>query len=65
MEVMDWLFSISGVPKHNLSFIITTSEDTFMELVVAHIFDLFFMMVEVAKRMNSIIFFFCGDVPKR
>jgi len=55
---MNRLFGISAIPDDNLSFIITTSENAVMELIIADIFDLFFMVVEVAKRMDLVIFFF-------
>jgi len=56
--MMNRLFGISAIPDDNLSFIITTSENAVMELIIADIFDLFFMVVEVAKRMDLVIFFF-------
>jgi hypothetical protein len=61
---MNRLFGVPTVPKHHLSLIIATTKNAVVELIVADIFYLFLVMVEVTKRMDFIVFFFGGNVPK-
>lgn len=61
---MNWVFWISRVPKNGLSFIIARSEDAVMVTIVTDILDLFFMVIEVAKRANSVVLLSGRNVPK-
>lgn len=65
LKMVYWHFGISGIPEYNLSLVIATGEDAVMKLVIADILNLFFMVVEVTKRIDSVVFLFGRDVPKR
>ena len=61
---MHRLLGVTCIPDHNLSLIITRCENAVMELVVADLFDLLVMEVEVAERFDSVVLFFGCDVPE-
>lgn len=58
LEMVYWHFGISGIPQYNLSLIIATGEYAVMKLVIADILNLFLMVVEVTKRIDSVVFLF-------
>jgi len=47
-----------------LPLIITRCEDAVVELVVADVFYLLVVEVEVAQRLDAVVLFFGCDVPK-
>ena len=62
---MNILLAFSGVPYGNIASIITGVKNAVVEVIEADIFDLFFVVAEVAERMNFIAVAFGGNVPER
>ena len=56
--VMNWLL-VSGVPENYFSSVVAGGEDAVVEVVVAYILDLCFVVVEVAEGRYFIAFGFC------